>query len=292
MSSQTPTAIVSSKPNAKISAAWLVPILATIVAVVLFMQWLHTRGPLITITFENAQGLTADAPIMYRGAIVGRVESVQLSNDTSNIIVSARLHATALNLAKEGTRWWIVRPEVSLEGITGLDTIISPRYLTLSAGSGKPKQSFLGIATSTMVNEQMNGVVFTLITDSIRGIAPSTPVYYRGIAVGTVTNIQFAPNAVAVIIDVVIKDEYANLVRTNTKFWSVSGIDFDFGFTGISMNIGPVTSLLKGGIQLATPEPAGEFAPAGFGFELETEMDEDWLEWAPKLPLSRDLESK
>lgn len=292
MSDQIPTARVSAKQNANISAAWIVPILAAIVGVVLLLQWMHARGPLVTITFEDTQGLTIDAPIMYRGAIVGRVENVQLSADTSRVIVSARLHATSQELAREGTRWWIVHPEVSFEGITGLDTLISPRYLTLSVGTGKPSLSFAGVATSVMAQEQMSGTKFTIITDSISGITQSTPVYYRGIIVGAVSNIQFAPNAIAVLIDVVVKNEFANLIRTNTKFWSVSGLDLDVGFTGVSMNIGPVTSLLKGGIQFATPDQAGEIAPAGYGFTLEKEMDEDWLEWAPELPLSRDLDNK
>ena len=140
-----------------------------------------------------------------------------------------------------------------------------------------------------MTNEQLNGVKFTLFTDSITGITVSTPLYYRGVVVGSVSNILFAPNAVAVLIDVVVKHEYANLVRTNTKFWSISGIDLDVGFTGISLNVGPFTSLLKGGIQLATPNQLEEVAPAGHGFTLEKEMDKDWLEWTPNLPLEIDI---
>ena len=292
MSKQFPTASVSAKPSVKISASWIVPILAALVAIILLAQWLQARGPLVTITFEDARGLTTDAPIMFRGAIVGRVENVQLNKDASRIVVRARLNATAQDLAREGTRWWIVHPEVSLEGISGLDTLISPRYLTLSVGTGTPKLSFDGVDSVMMTNEQLNGVNFTLITDSITGITVSTPLYYRGVVVGSVSNILFAPNAVAVLIDVVVKHEYANLVRTNTKFWSISGIDLEVGFTGISLNIGPFTSLLKGGIQLATPNQLEEVAPAGYGFTLEKEMDEDWLEWTPNLPLERDINVK
>ena len=292
MSNQLPTATISAKPSAKISAAWIVPIFASLVAIVLLVQWLQSRGPVVTITFEDASGLTTDAPIMYRGAIVGRVEEVQLNKDTTKVVVQARLDASAQDLAREGTRWWIVHPEVSLEGISGLDTLISPRYLTLSVGTGKHKRKFDGLHALTTSAEQLNGVNFTLITDSITGITVSTPLYYRGIIVGSVSNIQFAPDAVAVLIDVVIKHKYANLVRTNTKFWSISGVDLDVGFTGVSMNIGPVTSLLKGGIQLATPEQPETIAPAGYGFTLEKELDEDWLDWTPKLPLQRDINAK
>ena len=138
MTEHTPTATVSRRPSAKLSASWLIPILATVVALVLLLQWLRERGPEVTIVFENVQGLTTDAPVMYRGAIVGRVQSVQLNDTASKIIVTARLRSNAQNLARKGSVWWIVRPEVTLEGITGLDTIISPRYLTLSPGHGEP----------------------------------------------------------------------------------------------------------------------------------------------------------
>jgi paraquat-inducible protein B len=229
---------------------------------------------------------------MYRGAIVGRIERVQLNNDTSKVVVSARLNASAEDLAREGTLWWIVRPEVSLEGISGLDTLISPRYLTLLPGQGEPLFNFEGTPSSMIANKHLAGVKFTLITDSITGVTLGTPLYYRGIIVGTVGNIQFAPDSVAVLIDIIVKNEFSNLIRTNTKFWQVSGFDFDIGFTGISMNIGPVSSLLKGGIQLATPQDPGEIAHEGYGFILDEEMDEEWLEWTPKLPLLRDLNAK
>lgn len=292
MTEQTPIAIISKKPTARLSAAWIIPILASVVAIVLLFQWLRERGPEVTIVFENAQGLTTDAPVMYRGAIVGRIERVQLNNDTSKIVVTARLNASAQDLARQGTLWWIVRPEVSLEGISGLDTLISPRYLTLSPGQGEPLFNFEGTPSSMIANKHLAGVGFTLITDSITGITLGTPLYYRGIIVGTVGNIQFAPDSVAVLIDIIVKNEFSNLIRTNTKFWQVSGFDFDIGFTGVSMNIGPVSSLLKGGIQLATPQDPGEIAHEGYGFILDEEMDEEWLEWAPKLPLLRDLNAK
>ena len=96
----------------------------------------------------------------------------------------------------------------------------------------------------------------------------------------------------SLVVAVVLEPSSAPFVRTNTKFWSIGGIDLDVGFTGISLNVGPFTSLLKGGIQLATPNQLEDVAPAGYGFELEKEMDEDWLEWTPNLPLERDINVK
>ena len=43
---------------------------------------------------------------------------------------------------------------------------------------------------------------------------------------------------------------------------------------------------------MATPNQLEEVAPAGYGFTLEKEMDEDWLEWTPNLPLERDINVK
>ncbi|MDP7009166.1 MAG: MlaD family protein [Phycisphaerales bacterium] len=290
MSDQIPKATVTQKPNAKVSAAWFIPLLATVIAFLLLLQWLHERGPVVTITFDNANGLTKDAPVMYRGAVIGRVEHVQLNGDASKVIVEARLHATAQDVARVGTTWWIVHPEISLEGVAGLDTIISPRYLTLSVGNGELAHVFTGSASQTISGEKAEGTNFTLVASSVHGITVGTPLFYRGLEVGDVRTIQFAPNATSVLIDIVVQQDYVNLIRLNTKFWSVSGVDFDLGWSGASLDIGPVSSLLKGGIQLATPDTPEDKAPAGFGFPLEIESEEDWLEWEPQLPLKRDLD--
>ena len=44
-------------------------------------------------------------------------------------------------------------------------------------------------------------------------------------------------------------------------------------------------SILEGGIAFATPEKPADPVTAGHRFVLETEENDDWREWRPKIPL-------
>ncbi len=50
--------------------------------------------------------------------------------------------------------------------------------------------------------------------------------------------------------------EYASLVRSNTKFWNMSGIDVQIGANGFELHAGTLESLLVGGITFGQPEGA------------------------------------
>lgn len=277
---ETPKATIVKNLQKKRSLSWITPAVALVIALVLFVQWQLQKGPVVTITFKNANGLTVDSPIMYRGAIVGRVEQLGLSSDNSNIVVTARLHASAASLAVEDSSWWIVHPEMTLDGFSGLETIVGPRYVQVSPGNGVPAFIFEG----SLFPQTKNGKTFAIATDTGGGIAVGAPVYYRGIQIGTITSIDLSSNASEVSIGFIIEKQYAPIIRENTKFWDVSGINFEASITGFKLHAGPIASLIKGGVSLATPSNFGDLAEKGHTFTL-SEFDKDWLEWSPDIPL-------
>jgi len=75
---------------------WLVP--AAAAAIVLWLGW-HTiveRGPLITITFESAEGIVpGQTQVEHRSVDVGTVEAVTLSPDMSWAIIQVRMSRDA-----------------------------------------------------------------------------------------------------------------------------------------------------------------------------------------------------
>jgi len=59
--------------------------------------------------------------------------------------------------------------------------------------------------------------------------------------------------------------------------------------TGISMKMDSLRSLLSGGVAFATPEKdMGDQAKNGSEFVLHDEVRKDWLDWAPKIPVTPD----
>lgn len=125
---------------------WLVPVAAAIVAGHLVYGRLQELGPTITIKFKEADGVkTGQTEIRYRGVPIGEVREIELSEDGEHVLVTARLHRSAASIAREGSVFWIVRPEVGPSSITGLSTVLTGPYIQVLPGTGKPKSEFVGL---------------------------------------------------------------------------------------------------------------------------------------------------
>lgn len=275
-----------------LSVVWVVPIIAGLVAAYLVYDRLQQGGPRITIRFKDGSGLRpGQSPIKYRGVTVGEVRAVELSSDLATAEVTARLHKSAAGLAKAGTIFWIVRPEVSVANISGLGTIISGPYIEALPGNGETKNTFEG-AEATPAALEERGLKIVLIAAHRGSLRVGSPVYYRGIEVGTVQEYALSDDARRVELKVFIRQRYAPLVRSDSKFWNVSGVNVDIGlFKGAEVSIESLKSLVSGGLSFATPEPGKDGQPAKDGaiFPLYDEPKKEWLEWAPaiSLPTSR-----
>ncbi|MCA9271803.1 MAG: MCE family protein, partial [Phycisphaerales bacterium] len=117
-----PVAVIDRQPR-RMSTLWIAPVIAlAFVGGLLYMQVRAERGPIVSITFDDASGLEVGANLIHRGIRVGVVKDVRLDKDLSSVLVEAEIAPHAEGLAAEGTQFWIVRPEVSLDRVSGLDT--------------------------------------------------------------------------------------------------------------------------------------------------------------------------
>ena len=100
-----------------ISIVWLIPLVAGAIAIWLGYTTLQQKGPTITITFANAEGLEAGkTKVKYKDVEVGLVDNVAISEDLSRIIVTASMVKGAEHYLNEGTKFWIVRPRIGAGG--------------------------------------------------------------------------------------------------------------------------------------------------------------------------------
>jgi len=276
------------------SWTWLVPIAAVILAVVLVVQAQSERGRSINIRFEDGGGIQANDPVLYRGVQAGRVRAVTLAPDLNSVIVTAELRRDAVNLAVDGSKFWVVRPVVSLTRVSGLETLVGPRYVEVEPGppSSILRTDFQGLERAPSGVEGTHkrrgdtaGKLSIIVEAAQRGsIGVGSPVFFRDVKVGVVTAFDLSDDFRGVNIALSIEPEYAALVRTNTEFWNAGGIGVDFGFsTGLSVKAGSIESLLGGGISFATPTKAGTKAQPGARFTLHAEPKKDWAEWSPDL---------
>jgi paraquat-inducible protein B len=266
---------------------WAVPVIAAIVAGYVVYDRVREYGPKITIKFKDGSGLkTGQTPIKYRGVQVGEVTAVELSEDQLYVLVQARLRHSAASIAREGAVFWVVRPEVGLSNVAALGTVITGPEIGVLPGNGEPKSEFVGLESSPVALER-EGLKIVLRSNHPGSLRSNSPVYYRGVEVGTVQDVQLGADATMVDINVFIKQRYAKLVRSGSKFWNVSGADVSFGLLrGIELKMESLRSLVAGGINFATPnDPKAKPVKSGTVFILYREPKKEWLEWAPKISI-------
>lgn len=270
------------RPERRLSWAWLVPLLAAALAGWLgYRAWL-VRGVTITVQLDRGHGLHPGDDVRYRGIAVGQVRSVELAADIEGVVVTAALHPQGSLLARGGTRIWVVRPQLDVTGVAGLETLVGPRYLALLPGDGPPQRRFFGLSEPPIVESIGPGdLEIVLEAPQQRGVRPGAPVLYRQVPIGTVLSVGLSSDGGAVETRVYIRKAYVQLIRPETRFWKVGGLGAELGIRGISMEIESLEALLVGGVGLATPPRAGEVVRTGHRFQLEPEPEDEWLEWAP-----------
>lgn len=279
-----PRAAVRKRPWS-FPIVWIVPLVAAIVAGYLVFERSRAYGPTITIVFKDADGIRAgETWIQHLGVPIGQVTAVALADDLDHAVVTARLTRARVSVAREGSVFWIVRPELGLGNISGLGTVISGPHIEVLPGTGAEKKEFVGLETSPVILER-RGLKIVLVTTRVGSLRPNSPVYYRGVEVGVVQDTQLSSDAKVVNINVYIRQRYAGLVRTGSKFWNVSGVDFNAGlFRGVELKIESLRSVVAGGIEFATPDdPESKQARNGMAFPLYSEAKKEWLDWSPKI---------
>lgn len=267
------------------SVVWVVPVVAAIVAGYLVYTRLQEIGPTITIVFKDGSGVKAgQTEIRYRGVRLGEVVAIELSPDEESVVVKARLRGSAETIAREGSLFWIVRPEVGLGTVSGLSTVITGPFIQVLPGKGKAKTTFTGLESQPAALERQ-GLRIIVANSHLGSVRLGSPVYYRGIQVGSVTGADLSPDATGVHTHVFISQRFARLVRIGSRFWSVSGVDVNVGLKGVEVNVESLRSLVTGGISFATPDANSAPAKNGTIFVLHEKPQKDWLDWAPKIPI-------
>jgi len=142
-----PEAIQVRKKHARIPVVWIVPIVAALVAAGIVVQRYLNEGPTIRISFRTGRGDRARQDLhQYKDVDIGKVTEVVLSKDFSKVIVTAKMEKHAEGLLVEGSRFWTVKPRVTLSGVSGLGTLLSGRYIGIEPGkSGKSHRDFVGL---------------------------------------------------------------------------------------------------------------------------------------------------
>ena len=152
------------------------------------------------------------------------------------------------------TEFWLVKPEISLAGVSGIEALLSGNYITFRPARGKPEHRFHALDDAPPLAEGKPGLHISLDAPDGGSLIPGSPVYSRHIHVGEVERVMLKKDGNAVQIDLYIEPEYASLVRTNTHFWNVSGVHVHGPLSHLKVETDSLLAILKGGVAFSTPE--------------------------------------
>lgn len=236
------------------SIIWVVPLIALLIGGWLAYKAMSEKGPTITITFENADGLEAGkTAIKFKDVEIGKVSKIELLRNLQGVVVTAEMRRDAEAYLTDKTQFWVVRARVAAGEVTGLGTLFSGAYIGCSPSlEGRSKRKFSGLEQPPVLTEGLPGRHFILKSESLGSLDLGSPVYYRGIKVGQVVKYEFDEAAESILIKVFIHAPFHEKVRETTKFWIASGFDLTMDATGVKVDTQSLVSILLGGIAFDT----------------------------------------
>jgi paraquat-inducible protein B len=268
-----PAMLEARQRRRRFSWVWVVPLLAVAIVAGLAIRAFADRGPLITISFSDAEGIEAgDTKIRHKDVNLGTVESLYLNSDMSRVFVRARMRRSVTPHLTSNTRFWIVRPRVGVGGISGLSTLVSGSYIEMYPGSGNsPEQrSFVGLDDPPALTPDIPGRSFVLHTGDLGSLTAGSPLNYRGIPVGEVEGYQLDASGKQINVYAFVRSPFEKYVTLQTRFWNSGGIDLAVGVQGLRFRASSWQQLISGGVSFDTPDTAlaATESPAGTAFHL------------------------
>ncbi|MDH4573311.1 intermembrane transport protein PqiB [Salinicola acroporae] len=250
--------------QSRLSPIWIVPLLAALIGAWMVWDNISSRGPLITLNMDNAEGIEAGKTLIKtRNVEVGHVEAVRLSDDLSHTVVTARMSNDAARMLNTETRFWVVKPRIGREGISGLNTVLSGAYIQLAPGkSDEAQDSFDVLEQPPVAPPDAPGLRVNLVSQVGNSLSAGDPVTYQGYTVGRVESTDFDPEKREMRHRIFIQSPYDSLVTDTTRFWSSSGIDVQLDSEGVNVNLDSFETLISGGVTFGVPEDIARGNPA------------------------------
>ena len=253
---------------------------------------LHADEIGIRVLFNSIGDLREGSPVRYKGIKVGRILHLRFAKDLKQIVGEIRVNREVGPLFRENTRIWIENAEIDFSGVKNIETIVFGSYLNFLPGSGEPQHTFTALETpprTEIANSQGLGLI--LETAHLGSLSVNSPIYYRQVQIGKVTDWELSPSFQKVLIHISIERRYHHIIRKNSRFWNVSGTRIEGGiFSGLTIATESFEAFMKGGIAIATPDNEVSGPPVGPGhhFTLFEKAEPAWLDWNPNVVLLKE----
>ncbi len=260
MSEQPPSAVIRSKLDHKrrLSLIWAIPVVTLLIGAWLAWNTISQRGPLVTITFETAEGLQASqSHVRHKDVDMGVVEKVTLTPDMKRVQVTVRMNREAVPLLTEGAKFWVVRPRFFAGSISGLQTLFSGSYIDIlpsPSTDAAVKHDFVGLENPPVLESDVPGRTFLLKANRLGSLNLGSPIMFRDLEVGEVLGWDVGEMARDITIHAFVREPFDKYVHDNSRFWNASGASLQLGAEGVRLKVESLRAVVLGGIAFDTPD--------------------------------------
>jgi paraquat-inducible protein B len=254
------------------SPIWIVPVVAVLIGSWMLYHTFKNQGPTVTLLASNAEGIiSGKTQIKSRSVDVGKVVSVELSQDLKQVVIRARMNPGTDNLLNDESQLWVVKPTIGRGGVSGLNTLLSGAYIELQPGKGDSGKYFYELLeTPPIAPPDAPGVRIYLSSSDAAALAVGDPILYRGYDVGTVERSEFDMQKRNMRYQLFIRAPYDALVTENIRFWKASGMALDMSAEGVRVEMASMATLLGGGVTFDVLDgwPTGDKVADNANFQL------------------------
>jgi len=242
---------VTKRKKSVIILAWIAPIVAIMISVAMVYDHFAKIGNSIDITLKNIDGLDLrQSHIQYNGLKIGDLNSIQIDqNDISQFIVTATIYTNYDYLIKEGTVFYKVSPEISLNEIRNLSNVLQGNYIEIIPPSKdieklKTLQNKVSFEAFDKKPKQ-TGITFVLTSDS-GDFDITSAILYKGLQIGEIINKTLEKTDVNY--EVLIYEKYRYLISSNTHFYKINPLEFEASLEEINLKIPSLKQMVSSGI--------------------------------------------
>lgn len=240
-----------------VSLVWIIPVVALLAAGYLGVRALNDRGPLVTITFNGADGLTANqTQVKHKAVALGTVEDIALAKDLSHVIVKVRMNSQGEHVLTDHARFWVVKPRITSGSISGLETLVSGAFIAIDLGDpgGRPKRDFVGLEQPPGIRSDEPGHTYKMEAASIGALSQGSPIFYRDIPAGEILGYDFGDGHGPVTLTAFVRAPFDKFVHPQTHFWNASGLNMNLGAQGLHVEVESLQALISGAVAFESPQ--------------------------------------
>lgn len=234
----------------------------------------RSEGPPVLVSFDDVSGVKAgETRVTCHGRPVGLVRDIHSRISESRAELEIRLDANFAPLATADATFTIVRPNISPEGLKGLDTLVTGPHIAFEPGSAKETGNrFTGRDQPQIdweiVDAVKNGKQIVLWAKDLPQINTGAPIYHHGMIAGRVIEQRRGtggrPELVALI-----DERFHDDLLVNTRFWRVPAALLNVGPGVVGVQIPGLSALWQGGLAFDVFGKPGTAAAEDVSYEIQ-----------------------